>query len=106
MDSVGRRRVNATNYCELAGMSSKNKAMSRKSGTSVRSKKSEETDKEKELVDIDKKLELLDDKIDNNPAYVAETYEKVQRQYSAEFETEVEISEDISLEEIWKLRKL
>ena len=98
--------MSSTNYRKLAGMASKNKAASKKSGTPVWSKKSEETDRDKELEDIDKKLELLDDKIDNNPAYVAETYEKVQREYGAEFETEADIGENISLEDIRKLCKL
>ena len=49
---------------------------------------------------------MLQDKIDNNPAFVAEAYKKAQRQYRTEFVTEVDIDSNITEEEAKKLAEL
>ena len=96
------------NYRQLAGMSGKRDRMkvgSQKSGASAKSKKSTDP-RESELLEIDTQVARLDEKIDNNPADVAEVYEKVERQYRTVYETEADIKENITQEEAEKLKEL
>ena len=73
MDSAGRWRQ-LTDYRQLAGMASKKDKTgpgSRKSVSSVKSRTSE-------IEQLDKEADRLQEQIDSNPAYVAETYERVE----------------------------
>ena len=67
-----------------------------KRSASIKSRKS---DKDAELAEIDQQLESLQDKLDSNPAYVTEKYEKVDKEYGTVYETEAEISEEITVEQ-------
>ena len=108
MESVGRRGSSTINYRELAGMSqnkeTKEKAASkvgsRKSGGSRRTKKS---DKDAQLDEIDQRLEVLQDKLDSNPAYVAEQYEQVDKKFGSVYLTEEEIKESMTDQEVMDL---
>ena len=98
---AGRTRQ-AVDYRKLAGMASKDrKAGSKRSAASIKSKKSKQMNTD--TTELDQELEKLQEKIDNNPAYVAESYEKAQRRLGTEFITEGEIGEDITDEQAKEL---
>ena len=55
---------------------------------------------------LDMELEDLQEKIDNNPAYIAEGYKKAQRQYGTQFITEDEIGEKLTAAQAKELSEL
>ena len=100
-----------TDYRELAGMSSNkdkwDKVGSKKSVGSNKSKRSEKGSvKTDEVQELDRRLDDLDEQIQSNLAFVAETYEKAQRQYSTVFETDEPMDDNISVEDAQKLKEL
>ena len=105
MESAG-RRSNPTNYHELTGMASNKKDKSGVGSKRSASIKSRKSDKDAELAEIDQQLESLQDKLDSNPAYVTEKYEKVDKEYGTVYETEAEISGEIMVEQAQKLKEL
>ena len=100
---VAGRRENTTDYHELAGMSTNNSKAASCKTSSVKSKRS---DQDVAAADLNEQLEELQEKIDSNPAYVVEQYEKVDRQYGSVYETEANIMEDITVEDAQKLQKV
>ena len=103
MQSVGSRVIKGVDYRSLVGMSNKAKnekaGSSRRSAGSVKSKKHDNevhSKEEEELEELRSQLDQLQDKIDNNPAYVAEVYEKVDKAQGSTYVTEEVISERLS----------
>ena len=107
MEAAG-RRDRTTNYHQLAGMASNKDRKSAQRLASVKSKRSDKSEvgREDEVERLEQQLDDLREKIDNNLAFVAETYESVQRWFGTEFETDVPIKDNITPKEAVTLQKL